>query len=630
MRFRRTIVFLLVLVAALASALVAVRVLRKAPPARRGERLYPMEPESVVALQWDVESPNGRRARLEIVREGELWRMLRPYAGTVCDRLAMADALDAALSLRVQATFGEMRQEAFRPDRRLTLRTADREVTCGFGEIQPMRLSETLAKTSRGALAAVDAAAVERLPRTAAALRGKAVLPVPGERILSLEWRESGRPFTRAVRMANGNWSVTQPFPFEQKAELVAAALEQLTSPSAVAAYVSPADGDAFADTGLAPACPTSEAALTRYGLDEERALRLTIRVRGLGESLTLRFGAADPARPDHVFCLLDGYQAVVSVPSALRALFGEQGPFATDYRNLPVLGDVASPKQLSLRAAGDATPTEFVYEHGLWSIVRPVALPADAKLVTAMVDGLASLTGNLVGLEPPEGEPLCSATLSGGESSADLRLYPSEEPETELFVYRVDTRRLYLVGSAHVPAAVLGGGYSHALADRTLFSEPADAIRRISVLRRDGSQTTVGRHGPLKEWETESPKGAYVETATVERWLQQFAELKAVQVLRELPTASGALKPYGLDRPLLRLTLDLGGGESEKGVQSSLRRILLVGSPNPGTGCAPAVIQGRPILYELDAETVKLLSLPLASAPAQDDAALSPLTEDL
>ncbi len=606
MRFGRNIAFLLALVAVLAGALAALRLLRPKAALQGGEPLFPMPPEAVVGVAWDTEGADGRRVPAELRREGELWRMVRPYAGAVCDTAAVADLLDAAQALRVLAHLGRAADAGFRPDRRLTLQTVDGTRSCGFGGVLPMRLSETLAEVG-GALVSVEAATVARLPAHAAALRSRAVLPVPPGRILSLEWRAPGRPFTRAQRMANGNWGVTQPFPFEVKAAEAAAALGALTDARAITDYVLPADGDTFGPEGLARPGPTSEAALAGYGLDEEGAVRVTVHVRGLGESITLRFGGENPARPGNVFCLLNGMRAVVSVPATLRGLFGPQGPFVTDYRDLPVMGDAEAFGSLTLRAGPTDAPTELTRSRGGWSIVLPVSLPADAAAVRGMLRGLAALTGDLTGTEPPKSEALCLLTLAraSGGAPAEIAFYPSAADPESLLAYRADLRRLYRVRRAAVPEALLRGGFAHALADRTVLAEPVAGIRRISLLRRDGSRVSVVRPGASLAWETEAPKGAYIDSAALDAWLTRFADLKAVRVLRGVPTAFGALRPYGLDRPALRLTLDLEG-------EAGLRRVLLVGDPDPETGAVPALVQGRPILYELDAETAALLGRPI------------------
>ena len=292
-----------------------------------------------------------------------------------------------------------------------------------------------------------------------------------------------------------------------------------------------------------------------------------------------------------------------------------------TDYRNLPILGDQATPQKVTLRESKDEAPTELTYFLGTWAITLPVSLPADNADVEKMLAALAAITGDLIGTEPPSGAALCSIVLMPPEAlkaaqsassattpavtPAMLGFYPDAEDYDNLLAYRADLRRLYRLPRSRVPALLLEGGYTHTLADRTVLTEPAENIRRIAVLRRDGTHTVVARNATSKEWETEAPVGAYINRPALDKWLTCFADLPANRVLQGAPTNYANLRTLGLDHPAFRITLDLTGGEG-------LRRVLLVGTPNVETGTAPAIIQGRPMLYELDAKTVGLLFLSL------------------
>ncbi len=616
MRFRRNILFLLGLICFLSGGLVMLRLLRPTLPLQTGDPLFPYPQESVVAIGWDTQAKDGTLVPMQLVRQGEFWYMERPFAHVRCDDAAVSDLLDAALSLRVRSHLSDAAAKTFRAERNLRLRVADAERTCGLGEILPMGLSETLAEM-RGSLVAVEAATVKRLPTTAAAVRTRAVLPAAPERITALEWRQPGKPFTRAQRQAGGNWSVSQPFPFEVVGGDVRKALVTLTEAATIAAYVQPADDVAFDDKGMAPACPTAESALVPYGLDEETALRVVVHVQGHRETITLRFGKADPARPGHVFCLLNHFQAVVSVPEALPALFGTQGPFVTDYRNLPVIGDAERFTQMTIRAAADATRTELEKGARGWEIRLPLSLPADAETLRTLQQGLAALKGDLIGVTAPDSKLLCTLTLTtaGENLPATLELYAptATEPADAILVYRSDIQRLYRATRANLPEILLKGDYAHTLADRTILAEPAEGIRRITLLYPDGTQTTVARLEDSQEWATEEPRGAYVDRDRLDHLLTTFADLQAQRVVRTLPMATDALKPYGLDQPQLRLTLDLTG---DKG----LRRVLLVGTKDPKTGAIPAIIQGRPILYELSDEQLQALNQAPIKPPASEE----------
>lgn len=612
MKFGRNILILLGMILLLSGALVVTRIYKPADAPVTGALLYPLRSEAVVAVSWDVQGPDEKACLMRLKRMGEFWEMEYPYPGARCDATAVADLLDAAAKMRIVSQLGKSEATAFTPERYLTLATPDREMTCAFGEVLPMALSQTLVET-QGELVAVEAAHVAQLPKSAAAFRTRAILPIPADRIQQLEWRGPEQPFTRVQRLQNGAWTVALPFPFEPKAAPVAAALEALTDPKIVADYVRPAD---FAPVATLPEIVhalAADSSLAPYGLDEENALRLTVLARGVRDGFSVRFGKQDPARPGNVFCLLDGYQAVVSVPETLKDIFGASGPFVTNYRDLPILGDCSDAERILVQPARGEAPIELTKTHGLWSLVRPNALPAEHAIVREILEAFSGLTGDLI-----EGKPFTDVLLAEvtfafadqAEKRSTVAIYGLPTDET-LKVYRQDLSRFYQVRRDALPEFLLQPNLDRMLVNRTILSLPAETIRRIAVLHRDGTSVAVRRQADGLGWETETPVGAYINVELLDEWLTRFAELKATRILADTPSTFGSLQPYGLDIPYLRLTLDLTGGEE------GLRRILLVGTVDPETGTAPAMVQGRPVLYQLDEDDLAAFQL----LPAQQEA---------
>ncbi|MGN0856791.1 MAG: DUF4340 domain-containing protein [Candidatus Spyradenecus sp.] len=603
MKFGKSLLLWLIVLLALAGALVATRVFKPANAWQSGDLLFPVDPEAIVAIS--MSSPSGALPPITLERTGEFWRLRDPIEGALCSAKAVADLLDALQALRVVTPLGEAALSGFTPWRTVEVRTAEGRFTCGLGRVSEAftaPLSQVLAERD-GRLIAVEAGAVMRLPETAEALRTNALLPVTSDRLQAIEWHLPGHPFSRAERLPNGHWQVTRPFPFEPQAEPVRKALECLTAPGQLRAYLLPTPTERV---------PNSEQALADYGLDEERALRLTFRVSGLREPLTLRIGKADPKRPGLRFCLLDNARAIGCVPDEVAACFSAAGPFSTDFRNLPLLGDLPAPTELDFTLQATDLALSLRKQGGAWQMLRPLALPANAQAVQALLQQLMNLTGDLAGLEAPEGTPWAEVTLraaSANTPEATLQFFGDPEAE-RIQAYRVDHSRLYRLRREALPELLRPQqapdlALRQALIDPTLLALPAAAIRRISLLRRDGSAVTLSRAPDTLAWEVEAPIGAFLNTQTLDAWLAAFADLKAEAILCDAPTTFGALRPYGLETPLLRLTIDLDGREGP------LRRVLSIGTPDPKTGSAPALIQGCPVLYRIGPETLRLLQLP-------------------
>ncbi len=608
MKFARTLTLFTLLVLFLTGALILTHILRPKAPLLKGDRLFPVTAEAVIAIDWEVTLPSGERIPLTLQRSGEFWRMQSPYAEALCDTAAVTKLLDTCQSLRVQSRLAPEQNESFTPDRTLTLKTSDTTFRCTFGPVAPMLLSNTLVHTGNEVVS-VNAEPLTSLPQNADELRTHAVLPFAPERILSIEWRTPGRPFARALRMDNGNWNVTRPFAFEAKAAEVNPLLELLTANTVVTDYILPVTPTvARGDIPAAPTRITSEVELARYGLDEENATRISVYLRGYSDAWTLRLGHADPDRPNNIFALLDNYQAIVSVPNTLQTLFAQPGPLATDFNDLPLFADFATRVQtLTLHHFSPEATLRLSRTKGAWQLLAPMNLPADTARVEALMADLTALTGNLIGAEEPEGLPLVYelTLLPIGEHPTPTNVNIYRAGPSELYVYRADLARLYSIADPELFRI----GLERELVDRTIFSLPAGTIQRIAVETREGATQAVVRSDgltPELPWRTESPRGAYILQENVDQWLVRFADLKATRILRDIPTGPNALVPYGLNKPFLSITLDL------RGETDDLRRILLIGTPHATSGNAPALIQGRPILYEIDAETLKLLRQPL------------------
>ncbi len=598
MRFGRTITILIGIILFLSGALIALKWLHPQIPLRKGDLIFPIPPETIVEITWDINDAKGGFVPMTLQREGELWQMKAPYTNTLCDPAAITKLLDTLQALRITSLLDDPKETEFQSKRTLTVKTPDTTYTCKVGLLSPMALSHALVQTQKDVVA-VNASVLAQLPTSADMIRTKSILPFAESRILTLEWRVPGQPFARALRMANGNWNITRPFTFEAKAADVNAALTTLTSPTLISDYILPIN-----ETN-APEL-TSEVELARYGLDEEHAIRISAHIRGVTDAITIRFGKENPKHKESVYCLLDGYQAIVTVPKTVRMIFESTGPFTTDFRNLPIFGDITtSTTQITIQDTAHYPTIKLSHTQSGWTLIAPINLPADPTHVHALLSNLSGLTGDLIGSDPPNDLPiLCEIVLtSTGKKTEEMILTCFDATTTEIYAFRQDQSRLYRIRRDALPQRLLEENYEHTLVDRTVLSLPAATIRRMTITHRDGSTESVARTDASTPWYTERPRGAYVNTKVVDEWLICFADLKAVRVLRDMPTAYGALRPYGLDHPSLTLTLDLNDGNT------GLRRVLLLGTPDHVSGTVPAVVQGRPILYELDTKALQLLN---------------------
>ena len=587
MRFTRNIIVLSLLVAILGTLLWVTETFRSDKPLLAGDALFDLSPEAITVIQWDVVNDNGEKQTITLNRQGALWRMEAPYAGLLCDRAVIANFLDTLQSLKVEAALTDAPASLFKAHRQLILATPDRRVICEFAAPSVMNLSQVLANCNDH-LVTVSAKTVDALPSNVRDLWSRAVLPVTAETLASMEWRATGQPFTRAIRRSDRLWTVTQPFAFDPSEEAVKQAIAALVAPQAISAYIRPAPGETTL-TAL------SETMLAAYGLDEEYAIRVTIRVKGLSEALQLRFGKNDPTRPEHVYCLLDGRQTIVSVPQNLRTLFTDNGPFASGHTELPLLADIGTPEKITVAGQTKSETITVSRQQNTWHLTTPTELPADTLAVNQMLQKLTTLTGDLTeDLIPVETNRLCTLAFDVKKQPSPIVVacYHSPKPD-HLLLYRADTNRLYTLPTQSWPEVLQTPRLlTRALADHTILSLPADSIRRITVQRNGVDSETVRRLPDSTEWSTEFPQGAYVNTAIIDQWLTLCADLQATTILEEVTSGAPTLTALQFNQPLARITLDLDGRSEQ------LRRILIISPEVTEGGLVPVMIQGCPLIY--------------------------------
>lgn len=593
MRFGRNITLLLILTALLIGLLISTRHFNPERRILAGDFIFPIRPETITTLTWDVRDEKGELKTIHLERQGNFWKMDAPYIGMLCDQMEITNFLDSIQSLQVAALLDDNLSKQFTNARQLIVATSERSFACTFGDKPVMGLTQMLARYNHK-LIAVKTADIAQLPETIRQLWSRAILPIQVENITSVEWRSTGQPFVSAQKKKNGTWTVTQPFSFEPHAEEVTRVLKMLTGPQTISAYIRPA-----ADEETTQAL--SETLLANYGLDEESAIRTVIRVKGLSEPIQLRFGNDDPMRSNHVFCLMDDRQAVVSIPKTIRSIFTGAGPFIASHEDLPILGDLANPSSVKIQGKANEDVTILTRNQTLWDISTPTILPADSTLVESLLQSLLSLTGDLTETRPMDKTQLCCSVLlqrADHTTSVPLSFYYGETPD-KLFAFREDSGRLYTVERSEFPSLLHDiASLNRTLLNRTLLTIPAENIRRIAVEREGVSTESIICSAGTREWHTEFPRGAYVNTTNVDRWLNIFSNLEAQSVLQGSSAAFGTLRAYGFERPYLKITIDLTAQTN------SLRRILLIGHPKDGK--IPAMIQGRPLIYEISPEDVQ------------------------
>jgi hypothetical protein len=279
----------------------------------------------------------------------------------------------------------------------------------------------------------------------------------------------------------------------------------------------------------------------------------------------------------------------------------------------MPILNDVINPTSFTIRGKLKGELTTLNRRDGQWELTTPAVLPADPVAVNALLQKLLALTGDLVDIKTfSEDSYLCTLifSLEGQSAPIELKLYHNAETQ-RLLIHRMDTNRFYSSPAQAIPEALYAlPALPQTLLNRTIFALPEKTIRRILVERDHATTSIVAWNGSTQSWNTEFPRGYYSDTALIETWLATFANLKPETILTSAPLGEDLQTTYNFNAPYLRITLDLDGGSE------GLRKVLLIARPQNTASPILAMVQGRPLVYVLPAETLKLLEASLTPKP--------------
>lgn len=463
-----------------------------------------------------------------------------------------------------------------------------------------------------------DPEILDAVPESLFALSDRSLFRGDLRQIAAIGLRRPGLPFLKLAREPGG-WAITQPLAARADADAVAALLGALAE-ARIARFVWPEPGEP-AETG-----GNRRGRLLRYGLDEEGEQSVQIQIWMAGDPVgrRLRLGLPVEGLPGHVHALADDGLAVVAVTNTLSRLALQPGDALRD----PRLFTVAPDEIRALAAQGVDVPLSLRREAaGDWDLTSPVAAPAESDQVSLLLDALLGLravafetadppaatgTNRLLQVELATGTTAFRLVLADGRAGTNATVGIVLSNETT--VYRVATTQW-----VRVEALI---GQPAAFRSRTLFQLPAEGIRRIAVVRADGTREAVEREGTVANGWRPTVPDRQINRVSLDGWLLLLSQVRAERIAA-LDTGE-APEHYGLSAPHIEVTIDLAD-------EDRLRRILIVGGPAPDGG-RYAVVRGHDTLYVLGAETCRQLEqsflLPVERSPSAVDPARPPQPE--
>ncbi len=558
MRNRRTILFLLLAVA----TLVAAEFLLDAAgqKARVVTRAFLAED----AVSCTAVAIMRRTAPMTaLTKEGGAWRIVSPFRASaegpvvlkLLDTLAQApveETITDAELLKLGRTRADFALED--PPLRVSLSNATVRLSLALGLLTPSGEGVYAALEGTDSVLIVPSSVLSAVDLPVDRLRRRRLFDDGVGTVSAFDIRQRAGVVLPFVREGDG-WRVGAG---KASAPLVSKFLSGLMA-AEVQSFVWPTG--ATNESELA-----SASLLTGYGLDPETAVTVTLKRSG-GLNASISFGKRADEKTVYAFVHSGG--AVVTVDASLKEMALMDAADFSDSRLFPSAVEKAD--SLTLTENGTVLSLSHAAS-GTWRIDVPIAAPADAAAVASLLDRLSSLTTKSL---DPSGVSVVLGEGAKPVAVARAALFPD------------------------------GGGLEQ-LRAREIVDFPADEVKRLvsASEARAGKDVAVVFSRDRRRWRVESAaEGSVVSEAGVARVLKALAPLKALRVERLKVSASG-LAAYGLDRPVVRLAVDLDRA-------NAVRRNILIGARTPD-GEHYATVGAADAVFVVSPEVVEALSAPL------------------
>lgn len=519
--------------------------------------------DATQATGFEVSVP-GKPPLLLAAADFGRWRIERPYADVadfgavqrLADGLAFAlptDEMTDAELLRIGRTRADLRLEPPRATVKVAL-AGGASTLVAFGGTTPNGDGVYAAVEGRQLVCVVPTnvfAAVCADDLTA--FRSREIVSVRPEDVESFDIKGGSAGFCRIVRDGTG-WKIVDPETCLAAHSRVDEFLGALCG-GKVAGYSWPVG--ASNETGSVTA-----SLLAAYGIHSDSPVSVVLKCR-TGSDCIVNFGRVDGDELAYA-CIRNG-KAVVSVPASLLEMVRKGVDFFSDSRLFPV-------RREDLRAVKmDDSGVQYLISRtadGGWRLESPIAAPADAATVEAMLDRIVTMK------------------RSDADSQGILVSVATNSPP-------VSVSRAALLGTLRLDD----------LRSTDVLQLDERKVKRLVVSDASGKSVSALYDPDHRSWMAEGGElDGTIDPEAVKRVLGALASLKADRVVRLRVTAA-ELGVYGLDTPFMRIAVDQTDTDS-------VRRNLLVGDVTDGGRYA--TLGASDAVVVIPSEVVTALTVPI------------------
>ncbi|MGI6459258.1 MAG: DUF4340 domain-containing protein [Candidatus Hydrogenedentales bacterium] len=462
-----------------------------------------------------------------------------------------------------------------------------------FGKIGPMQVNR-YAQIDGGQVILAPHAQYEQLNRQLLDLRQRYIFDTGPEGITRIEFARIRQPEEEEAKpegpypieemgvvvveqVSEGQWQMLEPFEAGANTELVLGLARELQF----------AVGQEYVD---------KPASLDEYYLNPPGA-RITIYSGPDGTAQTLLIGGGTRTNDKPMlFAKRADAPTVFQIDGALYGYF----PKTPDaYRENRLLTRSALDLERIDYQTGEVSVTLTKGEDKRWRLAEPLQEPADQEMMSGFISALLKVYGEsfppISLAEAGLAEPAIALKLTFKDDNAPVLIRIGNATEDGQQHYAtLDTGVITLVASSHVRAITRE---LFDFREKRIFKVDANAASRVK-LRFEGEDYTFAKG---RRWTIEAPEGKVWDSQDDAKALLEAVATIDASGMASL-TAPDDLAPYGLDAPLMELTITTSN-ESGGAVDTGPLRI---GNPLPDPSYLRfATVEGRPEVFHINQSVI-------------------------
>ena len=304
------------------------------------------------------------------------------------------------------------------------------------------------------------------------------------------------------------------------------------------------------------PGAEGDKSQVKEFGLSGS-ATRLTF--TGKDKPLELVLGK-ESAVEGKIYAKVEGLEPVYVIPNELKTQISKK---ADDFRDRK-LSDVTTSLVEKVLIKSSAGEIELEKKDRHWGLVKPLKARGDdskvgdliAQATTARIDSFVADSANLAsfGLQEPRGS--ITLFVEGSKEPSVLQIGAQPKDEKEKVYAKLSSRDAVLV----LPKSVeqLLDTKPNDLRDKKLARVESDIVDRITLEPAGKEKLVIARSG--ENWVRKADKEQPANTTAANALLN---ELKSLNVGRFESDVASDLPKYGLDQPVLKLTLSSFASEN-------------------------------------------------------------------